>query len=88
MLIIIDYFIPSDNDEYSVIIHPDASKDSIPVYIFVGKILAKAVLENLTVGFCFNKIIYLLFLGRNVTFDNLVFIDKGVSISIIMIIVI
>ena len=60
-------------------IHSDASTDNLHVYYFIGKILAKAVLENLTVGFCFNKIIYLLILGKNVTYENLVFIDKGVS---------
>ena len=37
--------------------------------------MAKALLDNITINICFNKIIYKLILHEEVTFDDLVFID-------------
>lgn len=45
-------------------------------YYFIGQILAKALLENITVNCCFNKLIYKIILDEKVELEDLVFIDK------------
>ena len=42
---------------------------------FIGKLIAKALLENLTINLCFNKLIYKILLDEKITVDDLVFID-------------
>ncbi len=71
-------FEKSDTDEISYIIKKSNIKNSQNdiKYEFTGKILGKALLENLTVNCCFNKIIYQLFLNEKITLNDLVFIDK------------
>ena len=68
----------SDTDEIGYIIKPNLypSKDSLNKYFFIGKVLAKALLENLTVNCCFNKLIYQLILGEKIELNDLVFIDR------------
>lgn len=71
-------FIKSDNDEYSVVINPDAYKNhSKNTFFLFGKLIGKAILENITINICFNKLIYLLILEKNIKYEDLVFIDKG-----------
>ncbi len=67
-----------DTDEVSYICKPNhkINKEQYNKYNFIGKVLAKALLENLTVNCCFNKIIYQLFLNEKITLNDLVFIDK------------
>ena len=50
--------------------------ENLDKYYFIGRILAKALLENLTVNCCFNKVIYQLILGEKIEFNDLIFIDK------------
>ncbi len=71
-------FEKSDTDEISYIIKKNNIKniENETKYEFTGKILGKALLENLTVNCCFNKIIYQLFLNEKITLNDLVFIDK------------
>ena len=71
-------FEKSDTDEISYIIKKSNIKNSENdiKYEFIGKLLGKALLENLTVNCCFNKIIYQLFLNEKITLNDLVFIDK------------
>ena len=71
-------FEKSDTDEISYIIKKNNIKNSENdiKYEFIGKLLGKALLENLTVNCCFNKIIYQLFLNEKITLNDLVFIDK------------
>ena len=68
----------SDTDEISFIINHNTSKnkENLNKYYFIGRVLAKALLENLTVNCCFNKIIYQLILGEKIEFEDLIFIDK------------
>ena len=68
----------SDTDEVSYIIKKNISKseENLNKYFFIGKILAKALLENLTVNCCFNKVIYQLILEDKIEFKDLIFIDK------------
>ena len=68
----------SDTDEVSYLIKHTIKKteENLKKYFFIGKVLAKAMLENLTVNCCFNKIIYQLILGEKIEFKDLIFIDK------------
>ena len=68
----------SDTDEIGYIIKPNLypSKEILDKYFFIGQVLAKALLENLTVNCCFNKLIYQLILGEKIQLNDLVFIDK------------
>ena len=68
----------SDTDEVSYIIKQNISntKEYLDKYYFIGKVLAKALLENLTVNCCFNKVIYQLILGEKIEFKDLIIIDR------------
>ena len=68
----------SDTDEIGYIIKPNLypSQDLLNKYFFIGRVLAKALLENLTVNCCFNKVIYQLILGEKIELNDLVFIDR------------
>ena len=68
----------SDTDEIGYIIKPNLypSKELLNKYYFIGRVLAKALLENLTVNCCFNKVIYQLILGEKIQLNDLVFIDR------------
>ena len=68
----------SDTDEVGYIIKPNLypSKELMNKYYFIGRVLAKALLENLTVNCCFNKVIYQLILGEKIELNDLVFIDR------------
>ena len=71
-------FEKSDTDEIGYIIRKNLypSQEDLNKYYFIGRVLAKALLENLTVNCCFNKIIYQLILGEKIQLNDLVFIDK------------
>ena len=68
----------SDTDEISYIIKRNIRNDKeiLDKYYFIGKVLAKALLENLTVNCCLNKAIYQLILKENIKFEDFIFIDK------------
>ena len=68
----------SDTDEIGYIVKKNinSSTEKLNKYYFIGKVLAKALLENLTVNCCFNKMIYQLILGEKIQLNDLVFIDK------------
>ena len=79
----LNLFERADTDEISYIITKNnIPKNSNDKYIFIGKLLAKALLENLTVNCCFNKMIYQLILNENITLNDLVFIDKPLYTSL------
>ena len=72
-------FQKSDTDEISYICKPNfkINDEEYGKYNFIGKVLAKALLENLTINCCFNKIIYMLFLNEKIKLEkDLIFIDK------------
>jgi E3 ubiquitin-protein ligase HUWE1 len=68
----------SDTEEIGYVIKPDLSpsQEKLKQYFFIGRVLAKALLENLTVNCCFNKVIYQLILGEKIKLDDLIFIDR------------
>jgi hypothetical protein len=76
----LNIFEKADTDEYSFCIHSNclASIENLDLFYFIGKILAKALLDNLTVNACFNKLIYKLILDEKLELDDLIFINKPV----------
>lgn len=78
-------FIRTDTDDISYLIRQ--AKDITPTllesYYFIGQLIGKALLENLTINCCFNKLIYKLILNEIIQDDELVFIDKPLYQSMI-----
>ena len=70
----------SDTADFSYKIHRDSEPtiENLDTFNFIGKITAKALLDNLTVNTCFNKMIYKMILEEEIHLDDLVFIDKPV----------
>ena len=68
----------SDTDEIGFLVKKNInpSQDILDKFYFIGRVLAKALLENLTINCCFNKVIYQLILGEKIQLNDLVFIDK------------
>ena len=77
---LIDLFERADTSEFSYNIKRSltVSQEIIDYFDFLGKIIAKALLDNITLNLCFNKIIYKLILGEKINFEDLIFIDKPV----------
>jgi hypothetical protein len=75
-------FEKADTEEYSFCISQNCitSIDNLDLFYFIGKILAKALLDNLTVNACFNKMIYKMILDEQFTLDDLIFINKPVKL--------
>lgn len=83
------YFQKADTNDVSYIVNQDLQStiENLDLFYFIGRILAKALLENLTINACFNKLIYKLILDEEITLEDLVFIDKPVSIFILTLVV-
>ena len=77
-------FIVSDTNEFSYIINPFLShkEDNFEYFSFIGKLIVKALFDNITVNICFNKLIYKMILQEKITYDDLVFIDNPLYTSI------
>ncbi len=72
-----ELFERADNDEISYIFSlKPITKEKREKYEFVGTVLAKALLENLTINCCFNTLIYKILLEEEIKYEDLVFIDK------------
>ena len=71
-------FEKSDTEEIGYLVKKNISptKENLDKFYFIGRVLAKALLENLTINCCFNKVIYQLILGEKIQLNDLVFIDK------------
>ena len=71
-------FVKSDTDDFSYIINPFLKRNSnnFKYFDFIGKLIAKALIDNITVNICFNKLIYKMILQESVLFNELVFINK------------
>ena len=78
----LELFERSDSEEFSYKFHSNInpSIETLDIMFFIGKIMAKALLDNLTINTCFNKLIYKMLLEEKVTLDDLIFIDKPVNI--------
>ena len=77
-------FIISDSNEFSYIINPLLfhNKENFEYFAFIGKLIAKALLDNITVNICFNKIIYKMILQEEINFNDLIFIDYSLYTSL------
>ena len=63
-------FEKADTMDYSIKLKNElnVSQRNIEIFNFIGKIMAKALLENLTVNTCFNKYIYKIILDEKIEF--------------------
>lgn len=70
-------FEKAETDEFSLKINSklEPTERNIQIFNFIGKLLAKALLENLTINTCFNKYIYKIILEEPIEFQDLAFID-------------
>lgn len=70
-----------DNNQISFIISNTISdsKFNKEIFRFLGKLFAKAILENITINTCLNKIFFKIILNEKIELDDLVFIDKTVN---------
>lgn len=77
-------FIQSDTNEFSYIINPFLAikEDNKEFFVFIGKLLVKALYDNITVNVCFNKLLYKMILQEEITFEDLAFIDSSLYNSI------
>ena len=77
-------FVVSDSNDFSYIINPflKHTKENFKYFSFIGKLLGKALLDNITINICFNKLIYKMILQEDITFDDLTFIDNPLHSSL------
>ena len=70
-------FVISDSDNFSYIINPflKHNEENFNYFIFIGKLIGKALLDNITINVCFNKIIYKMILQEEIYFEELSSID-------------
>ena len=71
-------FVASDSDTFSYIINPflKHNDENFKYFNFIGKLIGKALLDNITINVCFNKIIYKMILQEEISFDELSSIDS------------
>jgi hypothetical protein len=74
----LNLFIESETDTFSYIINPLLKRNSnnFKYFSLIGKLMAKALIDNITVNICFNKIIYKMILQEKIEINELVFINK------------
>ena len=77
-------FIVSDTNDFSYIINPFLShnNENFEYFTFIGKLIVKALFDNITVNIFFNKLIYKMILQEEITFKDLVFIDNPLYSSL------
>ena len=80
----LNLFISSDTDDYSYIINPFLKRNqkNFKYFEFIGKLMAKALIDNITVNICFNKLIYKMILQEKIEFNEFVFINKPLYDSV------
>lgn len=79
---LIDLFQKTNCNDYSVI--PSYSlkptEKNLNYFYFIGQLLSKAILEDITVNICFSKLIYKMVLDEPLSFEDLNLIDTQVYI--------
>ena len=77
-------FLVSDSNEFSYNINPMLThkKENYNYFTFIGKLIGKALLDNITINICFNKLIYKMILQEDITLDDLLFIDNPLYTSL------
>ena len=71
-------FIQSDNSDFSYILNPFLlqNDENFKYCELIGLLLGKAILQNITINICFNKLIYKMILCEKIEFEDLIFIDS------------
>ena len=77
-------FVKSETKEFSYIINPFLmhNKENFRYMRLVGILIAKALMQNVTINICLNKLIYKMILEEKIEFDDLAFIDTEFYTSI------
>lgn len=77
-------FQKNDNDDISFIPRWDLenNQQNKEYFKFIGFLIAKALLENITINLCFNKAIYKLIINEPISIDDLKVIDRQLYLSI------
>ena len=80
----LNLFIESETDTFSYIINPllKRNDNNYKYFSLIGKLIAKALIDNITVNICFNKLIYKMILQEEIKIEELVFINKPLYNSI------
>lgn len=77
-------FEKSDCDDFSFVPHhllrPD--EETLEYFSFIGKLIAKALIDNITINLCFNKIIYKMIIEEKITLEDMKFIDNALYSSL------
>ena len=58
------------------------NQENFKYFTFIGKLIGKALLDNITINVCFNKLIYKMILQEDIIFDDLTFIDNPLHSSL------
>ena len=77
-------FVKSDTKEFSYILNPFLlhNAENYRYLKLVGILMAKALMQNVTINICLNKLIYKMILQESIEFDDLAFIDTEFYTSI------
>ena len=71
-------FIPSESNDFSYILNPFLmqNEQNFKLCKLIGLLMAKAIIQNITINICFNKLIYKMILCEKIDFEDLIFIDS------------
>jgi hypothetical protein len=77
-------FVKSETKEFSYILNPFLlyNEENFRYLKLVGILIAKALMQNVTINICFNKLIYKMILQEKIEFEDLAFIDTEFYTSI------
>ena len=77
-------FVKRETKEFSYILNPFLlyNEENFRYLKLVGILIAKALMQNVTINICFNKLIYKMILQEKIEFEDLAFIDTEFYTSI------
>ena len=80
----LNLFEKSDCDEFSYVPSKNLINDekTLKYFKFIGILISKALIDNITINLCFNKIIYKLIINEQILFEDLKIIDTQLYYSI------
>lgn len=79
-------FEKTENDEISYTFNKNLDKNStwsFKYFEFIGKLMAKSIIDNITINLSFNSLIYKLILDEKIKFEDLKFIDTYLYSSLL-----
>ena len=71
-------FIQSESSDFSYILNPFLmqNEENFKLCKLIGLLMAKAIIQNITINICFNKLIYKMILFEKIEFEDLICIDS------------